>query len=90
MRSAGCALIPTNEAALPPVEACWEEGREGEGSDGDEELEVCSPAPHCAPPYTPSTPPLRAPLALSLSIHMSPCPPSPSIFRCVPGPTFGP
>ena len=71
MRSAGCALIPTNEAALPPVEACWEEGREGEGSDGDEELEVCSPAPHCAPPYTPSTPSPRSPSSISLHSHVA-------------------
>ena len=102
MRSAGCALIPTNEAALPPVEACWEEGSEGEGSegegsegegskgedqgsegqdqgsdgegqgsDGDEELEVCSPAPHCAPPYTPSTPSPRSPSSISLHSHVA-------------------
>ena len=36
MRSAGCALFPrTNGAAPPPAEACWEEGSEGEGSEGE-------------------------------------------------------
>ena len=37
MRSAGCALFPTNGAAPPPAEACWEEGSEGEGSEGEGE-----------------------------------------------------
>ena len=34
MRSAGCALLPTNGAAPPPAE---DEGSEGEGSEGDGE-----------------------------------------------------
>ena len=48
MRSAACALLPTNGAAPPPGE---DEGSEGEGSEGEgdgsegEEDEVCSP-PH--------------------------------------------